>query len=87
MRGSKLLAVVAAVSMIAPAVAAEKVDDKKDPNKRICKMEKTTGTRVSGQRICMTRGEWQMLSEESKRAMEGMDPNARIFDRPAEDPR
>lgn len=61
-----LVAVMAAVS-IAPASAASQDDDK---TKVICKTIKQTGSRLPGQRMCMTKAEWDLQRRESRKTAE-----------------
>jgi len=42
---------------------------KPDPDERICKTTNKTGSRVNKEKICMTRAEWDRVSQESNRAI------------------
>lgn len=53
----------------APAQApssAQTADGKPDPNEVICKRVGMTGTRVSRQKVCMTRADWAQDAEEAQ---------------------
>lgn len=41
-----------------------------DPDQMICKHEPITGSRVKTKKICMTRGEWQELSDQTQRSID-----------------
>jgi hypothetical protein len=51
---------------------AQTSDGKPDPNEVICKRVGMTGTRVSRQKICMTRADWEQDAEESEGAAKDM---------------
>ena len=64
-----------AAFLSAPAIAADTPKDKKrDPNKVICKVDKSTGSAISD-RICKTRAEWD---EEKFRTQEFLDDRGRV---------
>jgi hypothetical protein len=44
------------------AAAAAPANQTPDPEKKICKTERVTGSRTRTQRICMTAAEWQQLA-------------------------
>lgn len=54
---------LALLPLLATAAPA---DDKKAPDKLVCRSESVSGTRVA-RRICMTRAERERVSEEHKR--------------------
>ena len=59
----------------APAIAADPAKDKKnDPEKIICKADKTTGSAIS-ERICKKRSEWD---DEKFRTREFLDDRGRV---------
>ena len=63
MRATLIWTSVAILMTGAPAAAEE--TDKKDPNKVICKRERTVGSNTS-QRVCMTRAQWEASKRNSK---------------------
>jgi hypothetical protein len=62
MIGLVLVAVMSAQA--APSVTA--TSPALDPNKRICKTIKTTGSRLGGKRLCATRAEWDRIERETQ---------------------
>ena len=64
-----------AAFLSAPAIASDPPKDKKgDPDKLICKVDKSTGSAIS-ERICKTRAQWD---EERFQAREIMDDRGRV---------
>ncbi len=51
---------------------AQTSDGKPNPNEVICKRVGMTGTRVSRQKVCMTRADWQQDAEEAQGAASSM---------------
>jgi hypothetical protein len=66
--------VIAFLSTSAVAADADGGKPKKDPEKIICKADKTTGSAIS-ERICKKRSEWE---DERFRARELMDDRNRV---------
>lgn len=58
----------------APAIAADPAKNKRDPEKIICKVDKTTGSAISD-RICKKRSEWD---QEKVQAREILDERNRM---------
>ena len=56
-------AILVAVSV--PAAAAP--DARYDPNKVICKTTYATGSRLASERVCMTRKQWDEISQEAQK--------------------
>ena len=46
-----------------------------DPNQRICRSMGETGSRLGGQRICMTRAEWEAQKRDTQTAIERAQTN------------
>ena len=63
MRSFAILA--AAVTVSTPVLAAQ--ESPYDPNKVICRSVRESGSRVVVQRLCLTRGEWDRLNQDSQR--------------------
>lgn len=59
-------AMVLAFGLAVPVMAAEAPPKAADPNKQICKKTETTGTRLGVKRVCMTKGEWDLVADQSK---------------------
>lgn len=70
---SKLLMLLP-VLLASPALAESKKDSA-DPNKKICKYERETSSRIVSKRICMTRAEWD---EQARQAAEVMEKRNRV---------
>mgnify|MGYP003576068641 CR=1 FL=1 len=54
---SKLLLLLP-VALLASPAQAEAKKEQPDPNKKVCKYERDTGSRIVSRKICMTRAEW-----------------------------
>ncbi|HYJ30663.1 MAG TPA: hypothetical protein VEW25_10025 [Allosphingosinicella sp.] len=58
---------LAAAVMLPPiAVAAAEEPNGKQKERRICRREPTTGTRLQPPRVCMTQREWDTVAERAK---------------------
>ena len=73
MTKSVVLALAALISATA-AGAAQPAAQEPQPEKKICKTERVTGSRTRTQRICMTEAEWRQLAASTKRGVEEMTP-------------
>ena len=58
MRILYIASMVSLVSVSAPAIAADGKDGKYNPDKVVCKSVRLTGSRLPGERVCMTRKQW-----------------------------
>lgn len=79
MKRTCLLALAMLVSATAVSAADKDKDDDKtaaadkkaksdsDPNKMICRSERTTGSLLDVHRICHTRAEWNQIEQDSRR--------------------
>ena len=56
-------------------VANARSDNMPDPNKVICKNLDRTGSRLSSDRVCMTRSEWDERRRQAQRELEQMQGN------------
>ncbi|MGV3555196.1 MAG: hypothetical protein ACO1OD_08065 [Croceibacterium sp.] len=68
MKFKYLAAAIMAFAVTAPAVAAEgapKAAPEKE--KKICRTELATGSRVRKHRVCMTESEWRELNAQTKK--------------------
>jgi hypothetical protein len=77
MKMIRQLAIVSLLLASAPALALTQradqptsADKKKDPDRRICKTIQKTGTRLGGERICMTAREWEEQRRGSRKVAE-----------------
>jgi len=59
-----LLVVAQAQTSTAPAAPV-------DPNKKVCKTIKETGSRLGGKRECRTQAEWDRIAEEQSKKAQG----------------
>lgn len=63
-----IIATVIAISLLpVPALAAEEKAPPPEGEKMICKREKTTGSRLSGEKVCRTEQEWRVVAEDYRR--------------------
>jgi len=53
------------------AKPAKAKKDKNDPNRVICKRVGQTGTMLGGKQECHTKAEWDKVTEDSRRTLEG----------------
>jgi hypothetical protein len=47
-----------------------------DPNKMICEVAQTTGTRLGARKVCKTAAEWAQLKEETRQNVEKVQQQA-----------
>lgn len=78
-RALLLVAVLAAPAFISTVSAAgfkdeaaAKSDDNADPDRKICRVDRATGSRVRVNRVCLTREQWTELEEKKRKGMELM---------------
>jgi hypothetical protein len=71
------IAIVSLLLSSAPALAATQkpdqptsADKKRNPDRPICKTIQKTGTRLGGERICMTAREWEEQRRSSRKVTE-----------------
>lgn len=72
MRKLNLLAAMALLSLAGGTAVAEEKPAKPAKEKKICKGEATSGTRLAKKRVCKTRAEWDQQSND-----EGYDSNGK----------
>lgn len=68
-----------ALALGAQVVHAADKDDAPDPNKKVCKSEKVTGSLTRVNRICMTQAEWAKLAEKTNKSVEDLNRNQARF--------
>ncbi|HEX8643504.1 MAG TPA: hypothetical protein VF702_06270 [Allosphingosinicella sp.] len=73
-KGFLLAAAVAAAVATPIAVAAAEADQppRQKKERRICRREPTTGTRLAAPRVCMTQREWDGQAEAAREDMSKM---------------
>jgi hypothetical protein len=49
----------------APALAGKQGENKDDPNRRVCKLEERTASRLPGKKICKTKAEWEQQAQDA----------------------
>lgn len=65
--------ILAAVVVLPPiAVAAAEAPGSSQKERRICRREPTTGTRMAAPRVCMSKREWEAVDERAKEDMRSM---------------
>ncbi|HEX8216164.1 MAG TPA: hypothetical protein VF577_01750 [Allosphingosinicella sp.] len=64
----RILHIFLAAAVVLPpiAVAAAEEPASKEKERRICRREPTTGTRMAAPRVCMTKREWETVEERAK---------------------
>jgi|EndMetStandDraft_4_1072995.scaffolds.fasta_scaffold1182347_2 hypothetical protein len=72
-----LVAMILAVATMAPAAHAKDKDagGEPDPNKKICKNEKMTGSLTRVTRTCMTAAEWSKIAETTNKSIDDLNRN------------
>lgn len=78
-----LLVAALTVSLAAPVLAADEKDQDAPKEKKICRVERTTGSLVNQRRICMTKAEWDQLAAQTKKDVEDIQRNAGAIPRTA----
>ena len=70
----RIVHLILAAAVILPpiAVAAAETPGTTKKERRICRREPTTGTRMASPRVCMTRREWEAVDERAKEDMRNM---------------
>ncbi len=61
--------------LLASPAMAESKKEPADPNKKICKYERETSSRIISKKVCMTRAEWD---EQARQAAEVMEKRNRV---------
>jgi hypothetical protein len=61
--------IIAAALAAAPAAPSAKAPPTIEEEKKICKTEAVTGSRMRGERRCLTSVQWEQIRLESQRAM------------------
>ena len=76
MKLNYLLAAALAFAVAAPAVAAEDAPKAPEKEKKICRTELATGSRVRKHRVCLTEAEWRELATRTRKGLEEMGQSA-----------
>lgn len=82
-----LVPLILAVATMAPAAYAKDKDASgpPDPDKKICKNEKMTGSLTRVTRTCMTAAEWSKIAEATSKSIDDLNRNqARFVPTPAD---
>ena len=67
MKLNHLLAAALAFAVTAPAIAAEDAPKAPEKEKKICRTELATGSRVRKHRVCLTEAQWRELNAQTKK--------------------
>ena len=70
MKLNYLLAATLAFAVAAPAFAAGDAPKAPEKEKKICRTELATGSRVRKHRVCMTEAEWRELNAQTKKSID-----------------
>lgn len=82
---SKMLIIASGLMLVATPVAAQVTSletgnptskGKGDPNRMVCEVEQTTGTRLGARKVCKTRLEWEQLRAEHRATLESVQRQA-----------
>lgn len=63
---------LAAAVVLPPIAVAAAEEPAREKERRICRREPTTGTRMASPRVCMTKREWEAVDERAKDDMRSM---------------
>jgi len=76
-----LVAMLLAMAIVTPAAHAKDrdADAQPDPNKKICRNEKMTGSLTRVTRTCMTQAEWAKLAETTNKSIDDLNRNQARF--------
>lgn len=70
----RILCVASMISLVAvsaPAIAAgDEKDSRYNPDKIVCKSVRMTGSRLPGERVCMTRKQWDERARAAQKETE-----------------
>ena len=67
MKLTHLLAAAVAFAVAAPAIAAQDAPQAPQKEKKICRTELATGSRVRKHRVCLTEAQWRELNAQTKK--------------------
>ena len=71
MRILYVASMISLVSVSAPALAGgDQKDSRYNPDKMVCKSVRATGSRLPGERICMTRKQWDEKARAAQKETE-----------------
>ncbi|MBO9669378.1 MAG: hypothetical protein J7485_02560 [Sphingobium sp.] len=76
-----LVAMILAMATVTPAAHAKDkdTDAQPDPNKKVCKSEKVTGSLTRVNRVCMTQAEWAEMAEKTNKSINDLNRNQARF--------
>ncbi len=60
---------IVSLALATPVPVAQQEAAPAGAEKKICKKEMQSGSRVSGKRVCLTQAEWKQRAEEAQRAL------------------
>ena len=70
MKLTYLFAATLAFAVTAPAMAAENAPKAPEKEKKICRTELATGSRVRKHRVCLTEAQWRELNSQTKKQID-----------------
>lgn len=66
-----LFAAVLAIAVTAPAAASDEKDKETPDSERVvCKTQRSTGSRLQGERVCKTKAQWDQEKAEARQRMD-----------------
>ncbi len=71
----RMVAFSAALAAVAATAQATPPAKPLDPNRRICEVEETTGTRLGARKVCMTAAQWAEKRREHRETVERAQKN------------
>ena len=83
---SILVGVAIAIAMTGEAAAADDAQQEAQPERKICRTEKMTGSLTRRTRICLTEAQWRELNSRTQRGVQEMQSSAGGGTNPAQNP-
>lgn len=83
MRKTGLLVGFLLISVIGTHAAAQEAAAEAEPEKKICRTERMTGSRTRVTRICRTQAEWTAISQAARKQVDDVVGMSGRTDRPA----
>jgi hypothetical protein len=70
------LAAAPAFAQVSSISSANPASKGTDPNRMVCEVEQTTGTRLGARKVCKTAAEWAQLKREHRETLEKVQQQA-----------
>jgi hypothetical protein len=71
-----LLAAAPAFAQVSSISTSNPASKGQDPNRMVCEVEQTTGTRLGARKVCKTAAEWAQMKREHRETLEKVQQQA-----------